>query len=214
MRWFLAQKVVSNFFYVALVCLLQPRCRFLINIARGSAKVQCHVLLSIGRWLSARFTHAACEKAEKWINKVERKINKIRCRKHSLPVAFLSCVCRGTKLAARLSTLVTSVPSTGRSNREDQVQGHAERRRRMCTFLTIFLGFCLLHYLVCYNVKHHAIVVTLAVRSLPSSSVACWSFKVFVARLFHTHPPRPSQNGKEERKLWSCQPCRFCFVLL
>ena len=79
----------------------------------------------MGIWLSARFTHAACEKAEKWINKVERKINKIRCRKHvhSLAIAFLSCVCRGTKLAAQLSTLVTSVSSTGRSNREDQVQG-------------------------------------------------------------------------------------------
>ena len=171
----------------------------------------------MGIWLSARFTHAACEKAEKWKNKVERKINKIRCRKHSLPIAFLSCVCRGTKLAARLSTSVTSVSSTGRSNREDQVQGHAERRWRMCTFLTIFLGFYLLHYLVCYNVKRHAIVVTLhvAVRSLPRSSVACWSFKVFVSRLLHcTHPPRASQNGKEERKLWRCQPCRLCFVLL
>ena len=78
--------------------------------------------------LSARFTHAACEKAENRINEVERKINKIRCRKHSLPIAFLSCVCRGTKLSARLSTLVTSVSSTGRSNREDQAQGHAERR--------------------------------------------------------------------------------------
>ena len=31
-KWFLT-------FYVALVCLLQPRCRFLINIARGSAEV-------------------------------------------------------------------------------------------------------------------------------------------------------------------------------
>ena len=101
--------------------------------------------------LSARFTHAACEKAEKWINKVERKINKIRCRKHSLPIAVLSCVCRGTKLSARLSTIVTSVSSTGRSNRVDQVQGHAERRWLVCTFLTIFLGFYLLHYLVCYN---------------------------------------------------------------
>ena len=169
----------------------------------------------MGIWLSARFTHAACEKAGKWKNKVERKINKIRCPKHSLPIAFLSCVFRGTKLAARLSTLVTSVSSTGRSNREDQGQCHAERRWRLCTFLTIFLGFYLLHYLVCYNVKHHAIVVTLAVRSLPSSSVACWSFKVFVSRLLHcTHPPRASQNGKEEIKLWSCQPCRFCFVLL
>ena len=172
----------------------------------------------MGTWSSARFTLAACEKAEKWINKVERKINKSRCRKHSLPIAFLSCVCRGTKLAARLLTLlVTSVSSTGRSNREDQVQGHAERRRRMWTFLTIFLGFYLLHYLVCYNVKHHAIVVTLTVRSLPRSSVTCWSLKVFVSRLLHrTHPPiiRASQNGKEERKLWSCQPCRFCFVLL
>ena len=42
----------------------------------------------------------------------------------------------------------------------------------MYTFLTIFLGFdYLLHYLVFYNVKLHVIVVTLAVRSLPSSSV-------------------------------------------
>ena len=101
------------------LCLLQPRCRFLINIAiRGSAEYMHFYFMGI--WLSARFTHAACEKAEKWINKVERKINKIRCRKHSLPIAFLSCVCRWTKLAARLSTLaiVTSVSSTGRSNRE------------------------------------------------------------------------------------------------
>ena len=168
-----------------------------------------------GHMIKRSFHTCRLWKGRKWINKVERKINKIRCRKHSLPVAFLSCVCRGTKLAARFSTLVTSVSSTGRSNREDQVQGHAERRRRMCTFLTIFLGFYLLHYLVCYNVKHHAIVVTLAVRFLPSSSVACWSFKVFVSSLLHcSHPPGASQNGKEGRKLWSCQPCRFCFVLL
>ena len=174
-----------------------------------------HVLLFYGHMIKRSFHTCSLWKGRKENNKVERKINKIRCRKHSLPIAFLSCVCRGTKLAARLSTLVTSVSSTGRSNREDQVQGHAERRWRMCTFLTNFLGFYLLHYLVCYNVKHHAIVVTLAVRSLPSSSVACWSFKVFVSRLLHcTHPRRASENGKEERKLWSCQPCRFCFVLL
>ena len=59
----------------------------------------------MGIWLSARFTHAACEKAEKWINKVERKINKIRCRKHSLPIAFLSCVCPGDKACGTLIDL-------------------------------------------------------------------------------------------------------------
>ena len=164
-----------------------------------------------GTWLSARFTHAACEKAEKWIK------NKIRCRKHSLPIAFLSCVCWGTKLATRLSTWVTSVSSTGRLNREDQFQGHTERRRRMCTFLTIFLGFYLLSYLVCYNVKLHVIVVTLAVRSPPSSSVT-WlaevsKFSSHACSIARAHLER-SQNGKEERKLWSCQPCRFWFVLL
>ena len=73
---------------------------------------------------------------------------------------------------------------------------------RVCTLLTIFLVFYLLHYLVCYNVKHHAIVVNLAVRSRPSSSVACWSFKVFDSRLLHcTHQPRASQNGKKTLKL-------------
>ena len=154
----------------------------------------------MGIWLSlsGRFTHAACEKAEKWINKVERKINKIRCRKHSLPIAFLSCVFRGTKLAARLLTLVTSVSSTGRSTREDQVQvlSGVDACARSWPF---FLGFYLLHYLVCYNIKHHAIVVTQEVRSLPSSSVACWSFKVFVSRLLHcTHPPGASQTARRK----------------
>ena len=68
-----------------------------------------------------------------------------------------------------------------------------------CTFLTICLGFYLLHYLVCYNVKHQAIVVILAVRSRPSSSVACWSFKVFVSRLLHcTHRPRASQPARRK----------------
>ena len=38
--------------------------------------------------------------------------------------------------------------------------------------MTIFLRFYLLHYLVCYNVKHYAIVVTLTVRSLSSSSAS------------------------------------------
>ena len=114
---------------------------------------------------------------------------------------------------------VTSVSSTGRLNREDQFQGHSERRRRMCTFLTIFLGFYLLHYLVCYNVKFklHVIVVTLAVRSPPSSSVT-WlaevsKFSSHACSIARAHLER-SQNGKEERKLWSCQPCRFWFVLL
>ena len=165
----------------------------------------------MGTWLSARFTHAACEKAEKWIK------NKIRCRKHSLPIAFLSCVCWGTKLAVRLSTWVTSVSSTGRLNREDQFQGHTEWRRRICTFLTILLGFYLLSYLVCYNVKLHVIVVTLAVRSPPSSSVT-WlaevsKFSSHACSIARTLLER-SQNGKEERKLWSCQPYRFWFVLL
>ena len=71
----------------------------------------------------------------------------------------------------------------------------------MYTFLAIFLGFYLLHYLVCYNVKLHVIVATLAVRSLPSSSVT-WLAEVskfsshacFTAR---AHQER-SQNGKEE----------------
>ena len=124
---------------------------------------------------------------------------------------FVLCLSGDKACGTLISTLVTSVSSTGRSNREDQVQGHAERRRRMCTFLTIFLGFYLLHYLVCYNVKHHAIVVTLiiTVRSLPSSSVTCWSFKVFVSCLLHcTHPPRASQNlqgGKKTVKLPTLQ---------
>ena len=48
-KWFL------TFFYVALVCLLQPRCRFLINIARGSAEVQCHVLLLYGHMIKRSF---------------------------------------------------------------------------------------------------------------------------------------------------------------
>ena len=182
------------------MCLLQPRCRFLINIARGSAEV--HVLLFYGHMIKRSFHTCSLWKGRK-VNekKVERKINKIRCRKHSLPIAFLSCVCRGTKLAVTLIDLShLRVFDRNGSNREDQVQGHAEWRSRMCTFLTIFLGFYFLHYLVCYNVKHHAIVVTLAVRSLPSSSVACWNFKLFVSRLLHcTHPPRASQNDKEER---------------
>ena len=110
-----------------------------MSICDEHSKRKCRSTCTSILWAySARFTHAACEKAEKWINKVERKINKIRCRKHSLPIAFLSCVCRGTKLVARLSTLVTSVSSTGRSNRDDQVQGLSGRGWRMCTFLTIF----------------------------------------------------------------------------
>ena len=74
----------------------------------------------------------------------------------------------------------------------------------MCTFLTIFLGFYLLSYLVCYNVKLHVIVVTLAVRSPPSSSVT-WlaevsKFSSHACSIARAHQER-SQNGKEERKL-------------
>ena len=51
----------------------------------------------MGIWLSARFTHqmqpVKRKKSEKWINKVERKINKIRCRKHSLPRHCIFVLC-------------------------------------------------------------------------------------------------------------------------
>ena len=55
---FLHKKVISSFFFfdVAPVCLLQPRCRFLINIvtdARGSAEV--HVLLFYGHMIKRSF---------------------------------------------------------------------------------------------------------------------------------------------------------------
>ena len=97
----------------------------------------------MGIWLSARFTHAASEKAEKWINKVQRKINKIRCRKHSLPYCNFVLYLSGDKACGTLIDLshLRVFDRTGRSNCEDQVQGHAGRRWRMCTFLTIFLGF-------------------------------------------------------------------------
>ena len=211
--------MVSNFFYVALVCLLQPRCRFLINIARGSAEVQCHVvLLFYGHMIKRSFHTCSLWKGRKGNKQSTEKDKQDPLSKTFVAHCIFVLCLSGDKACGtlnKLSTLVTSVSLTGRSDRGDQVQGHAERRRRMCTFLTNFLGFYLLHYLVCYNVKHHAIVVTLTVRSLPSSSFACWSFKVFVSCLLHcTHPPRASQNSKEERKLWSCQPCRFCFVLL
>ena len=79
------------------------------------------------------------------------------------------------------------------------------------------LLFAQLQYLVCYNVKLHVIVVTIAARSPPSSSVT-WlaevsKFSSHACSIARAHLER-SQNGKEERKLWSCQPCRFWFVLL
>ena len=91
---FLCKKVISNIFFdVALVCLKQPRCRFLTNIARRRRCKCSFTSIFMGTWSSARFTHAACEKAEKWINKIERKVKKTRCWKHSLPIALSSCVC-------------------------------------------------------------------------------------------------------------------------
>ena len=151
----------------------------------------------MGTWLSwsVRFT-----KAERWINKVERKVNKIRCRKHSLPIAF-SCVF-GAKLATRLSTWVISVPSTGRPSREEASRPCSEWRRRMYMFLTIFLGFYLLHYLVCYNITLHVIVVILAVRSLPNSSVT-WlaevsKFLSHASSTARTHPERLKTARRKE----------------
>ena len=134
-KWFL-----TSFFGCCACVFVTAKMSIFHKHSKRKCRSTCTSIFNMGTWLSARFTHAACEKAEKWIK------NKISCRKHSLPIAFLSCVCWGTKLAARLSTWVTSVSSTGRLNREDQFQGHTERRRRMCTFLTIFLGFYLLSY--------------------------------------------------------------------
>ena len=150
----------------------------------------------MGTWLNARFTHAACEKAEKWIK------DKIRCRKHSLPIAFLSCVCWGTKLAARLSTWVTSVSSTGRLNREDQFQGHTERRRRMCTFLHFSrLLFAQLSGLLQCQTPRHCRHPSSPLSTKLFRHLACWSFKVFVARLLHcTRPPRAFSKRQGEKK--------------
>ena len=79
---------------------------------------------------------------------------------------------------------------------------HTERRRRMCTVLTIFLGFYLLSYLVCYNVKLHVIVVTLAVRSPPSSSVT-WlaevsKFSSHACSIARTHLERSKTARRKE----------------
>ena len=170
-----------------------------------------------GHMIKRSFHTCSLWKGRKVINKVERKINKFRCRKHSLPIGIFVLCLLGDKACCTLIDLghLRVFDRKIESRRSSSRPCWAVLTHVQCTFLTIFLGFYLLHYLVCYNVKHHAIVITLAVRSVPSSSVACWSFKVFVSRLLHcTHPPRASQNGKEERKLWSCQPCKFCFVLL
>ena len=63
-----------------------------------------------------------------FLYKIERRRKKFWCRKHLLPIAFLSCVFVGAplKLAVRLST---SVSSSGRPLAKT-FQGHAERRRR------------------------------------------------------------------------------------
>ena len=93
----------------------------------------------MGIWLSARFTHAACENAEKWINKVERKINKIRCRKHSLPVAFFVLCLSGDKACGTLIDLShLRVFDRKIESRRSSSRLSPERRWRMCTFLTIF----------------------------------------------------------------------------
>ena len=93
---FLRRKMISNFFLslgggggVPLVCLLKPRCRSFTK----QENVQNYMYFNfIGTWLSTRFTHAACEKAKKWINK-QRKIQaRSVVRKHSLPIVFSSCV--------------------------------------------------------------------------------------------------------------------------
>ena len=59
-KWFL------TFFYVALACLLEPRCRFLINIARGSVEV--NVLLFYGHMIKHSFHTCSLWKGRK-VNK-------------------------------------------------------------------------------------------------------------------------------------------------
>ena len=71
----------------------------------------------------------------------------------------------------------------------------------MCKFLTIFLGFYLLHYLVCYNVKHHAIVVTLAqsalYQALPSLAAVSKSSS-HACSTPRTHPERLKTARRKE----------------
>ena len=165
----------------------------------------------MGTWLSARFTHAACEKAEKWINKVERKVKKTRCWKHSLPIALSSCVC-WEKACGTLIDL-SHLRVIDRTNREEvsRPSWAASTHALSWPFFSASICFTILFY---YNVKLHVIIVTLAVHSLPSSSVI-WlaevsKFSSHACSTARAHREQ-SQNGKEERKLWSS---RFWFVLL
>ena len=142
-------------------------------------------------------THAACEKAEKWINKVERKINKIRCRKHSLPIAFLSCVCRGTKLAARLSTLVTSVSSTGRSNREDQVQvlSGVDACARSWPFFSASFRSTIWFATMSSTTPSSSPYQSALYQALPSLAEVS-KFSSHACSRHCTHPPRASQTAR------------------
>ena len=155
----------------------------------------------MGTWLSARFTHAACEKAEKWINKVERKVKKTRCWKHSLPIALSSCVC-WEKACGTLIDLshLRHRQDESRSGFKDIVSGVDARAflREVDHFLGLYLVF-----LQCQTPRHHrhprSPLSTKLFRHL-----ACSSFKVLVARLLHcTCPPRAvskRQGGKKTLK--------------
>ena len=186
--------------------------------SKRKGRSTCTSILWAYDYWGTRFTHAACEKAEKWINKIERKINKIRCRKHSLPIAFFVLCLSWDKACGTLSDLShlrvldRKIESRRSSSRPCSA---ALTHVHVLDHFSRLLFAPLSGLLQCQAPRH---------RRHPSSPLSTKLFRRLLkfqsfrrSRLLHcTHPPRASQNGKEERKvkLWSCQPCRFCFVLL
>ena len=179
-----------------------------MNIARGSAEKQ--VLLFYGHMIKRSFHTCSLWKGRK-ANKWSREKDK----QDPLSKTFVS-YCTFVLCLLVQSLRHASRPESPPCHRQEdriakRLQGHAERRRRMCTFLTIFSRLLFAPpsgLLQCQTPRH---------RRHPSSPLStklfrhlvCWSFKIFVARLLHcTRPHRAfskRQEGKKTLKLLNLQ---------
>ena len=93
----------------------------------------------MGIWLSARFTHAACEKAEKWINKVENDKQDPFSKTFVAHCIFVLCL-SGDKACGTLIDLshLRVFDRKIESRRSSSRPCWAALTHVQCTFLTIF----------------------------------------------------------------------------
>ena len=165
---------------------------------------------NMGTWLSARFTHAACEKAEKW-KKKQDPLSKTFVAHCIFVLCLLGDKACGTLIDLSHLRVFDRKTESWRSVSRPYwaASTHVHVLDHFSRLLFAQLLYNIVSGLLQCQTPRHCRHPSSPLSTKLFRHLACWSFKVFVARLLHcTRPPRAfskRQGGKKTLKLPTLQ---------